>query len=127
MHLCNLYFKIEDGRKSPNCELQLDGTTISEVDCKPEREMFELSISHNESGVYECVVSTVEKPTVSTSVKVVINCTLIGLQACHARMHTPVFLFASQYLHVPCHKSVEPPKMDTNIILFNILSFGEHN
>ena len=76
MHLCNLLFKVEDGRKPPKCELQLDGATISDVGCKSEREMFKLSISHIESelkGVYECVVSTAEEPTVSTSVEVVIN------------------------------------------------------
>ena len=92
-------FKIKDGRKPPKCELQLDGTTIGEVDCKSEREMSKLSISHIESGVYECVVSTMEEPTVSTSVKVVVNCKLIGLQACHTCL---MFLFASQYLHMDC-------------------------
>ena len=108
MHLCDLLFKINDGQKPPKCALWLDGKKISEadivlrldgekisdseadkhyrVDYKTERKMFKVSIPHFESelkGVYECVASTVEEPTVSTSVGVVINCKLIGLQACH--------------------------------------------
>ena len=73
MHLCNLLFKIEDDRKDPKCELQLEGKTVSEVDCKPEGEMFKLSIESELKGVYECVVSTAEQPMVSTSVEVIIN------------------------------------------------------
>jgi arginine repressor len=77
MHLCNLLFKVEDGRKSPECELQLDGKTITV--CKVERKMSKLSISHCESelkGVYQCIVSTTEEPIVSTAVEVIINCKL---------------------------------------------------
>ena len=92
MHLCDLLFKINDGQKPPKCALWLDGKKISDseadkhyrVDYETERKMFKVSIPHFESelkGVYECVASTVEEPTVSTSVEVVINCKLISLQA----------------------------------------------
>ena len=64
--------------------LSLDGKRISQadiikhysIDYETERKMFKIFILHFESelkGVYECVVSTAEKPTVSTSVKVVVN------------------------------------------------------
>ena len=46
--------------------------------------MFEVSIPQFENelkGVYKYVASTVEEPTVSTSIEVVIDCKLISLQA----------------------------------------------
>ena len=90
MHLCDLLFKVNDGQKHPKYALWLDGKKISEADkhytvsYKTERKLFRVSISNFESelkGVYECVASTAEEPTVSTSVNVVINCKLISLQA----------------------------------------------
>ena len=75
----NLLFKIQDGRKSPRCELWLNGKLISEnnehysVTYLIDKNEFELSISHFESklkGVYECVVSTADEPKVSTAVEV---------------------------------------------------------
>ena len=93
-------FEINDGQKPLDCALSLNGKMISEgdkhysIDYKTERKMFRVSIPHFQSelnGVYECVASTVEEPTVSTSVEVVVNCKLIGLQGCHT-WHTPVFL-----------------------------------
>ena len=100
MHLCDLLFKINDDQKDPKYALWLNRKKISEDDIvkhyrvKPEGNMLKISIPNFESelkGVYKCVVSTADEPMVSTSIEVVINCKLISLQACHARMHTPVF------------------------------------
>jgi hypothetical protein len=87
MHLCNLLFKVEDGRKPPKCELRCGKRRICEVDCKSERKMYKLSCESELKGVYECVVSTVEEPTVSTAVKVTINGKLIGLQVYMSSMY----------------------------------------
>ena len=84
VNLCikDLLFKIKDGRKSPKCELRLDGKRISEVDehysieYEIDKNVLELSISHFESklkGVYECVVSTAEDPKISTAIEVIID------------------------------------------------------
>ena len=84
-------FKTEDGRKPPKCKLWLDDKKISEADeryrveYKADIEMFRVSISDFKSelkGVYECVVSTAEEPTVSTAVEVVISCKLIHTCSC---------------------------------------------
>jgi hypothetical protein len=86
VRLCHLLFKVNDSRKG-ECELRLGDERIGEadehykVDYDPKRQMSIFSVSHFASelkGVYKCVVSTAEEPTVSTSVEVVINCKFIG-------------------------------------------------
>ena len=73
-------FKIKDGRKSPECEVWLNRKRINKEDVNikyhSDRNMFELSILHFESthkGVYECVASTAEEPTLSTAIEVTIE------------------------------------------------------
>ena len=76
----DLLFKTRDGRKSPKYEWRVDGQRI-EADnehykYKSDKNTFELSISPFESkfqGVYECVISTTEQPTLSTAVEVTVE------------------------------------------------------
>ena len=103
VHLCikDLLFKITDGRKSPKCELWLDGKRISEADehysveYKIYENVFELSIFHFESklkGTYECVVTTAEEPKVSTAIEVIIDSDSSKLAYRHV-MHACTIVF----------------------------------
>ena len=106
MHLCDLMFKIKDGRKSPKCQLWLDGNRISKADdkhCSAEykihKNMFEITSSHFESklnGVYECVVLTAEEPTVSTAVEVSIDSHSSKLARRVSCMHALVHNFGNE-------------------------------
>ena len=82
VHLCSLLYKIKDGRKPPECKVWLNRKRIGQDDeyCSIkyniDRNTFEISILHfvrKLKGVYECVASTVEEPTVSTAVEVTIE------------------------------------------------------
>ena len=94
----DLLFKIKEGRNSPTCELWHNDGKIEanddryRVEYKKDNNVFELSILHFErqlKGAYECVVSTVDEPKISTAIEVIIDC---GMFAYRHVMHAVVRL-----------------------------------
>lgn len=79
LHVKDLQLKVEDGREPPKCQWKVNGDEIIAdgehyvIECQNDKNAFKLSILLFESkhiGKYECIVSTVEEPILSTAVTV---------------------------------------------------------
>ena len=76
----DLLLKVSNGQDTPKCEWLVNGEKIEANDKhykhKSGRNTFELSIpcfKRQLKGKYECVVTTVEEPILSTAVEVIVD------------------------------------------------------